>query len=295
MDWDQARIFLAVARTGQLLGAARRLGINHATVARQLSALETGLGVKLVERMNAGCTLTPAGEQFLPAAEAAEAGFLRVAAQLSGITANVGGTVRVGAPEGLGNTLLAPALAALSDRHPELVIQLVPLPRTFSLSKREADIAIVLDRPQKGRLITRKLSDYTLGVYAAQEHLARHGPIRSEDDVRTRLHITQVEEFSYSAALDYGATLRRLMPKRFECGSVAGQLNAIREGHGIGVVHDYVAARHPELVRVLPEIAFRRTYWITSHPDVHNTRRVREVYACILEAVERERGSLVRA
>jgi DNA-binding transcriptional LysR family regulator len=294
MDWDQARIFLAVARTGQLLGAARRLGVNHATVARQLTALETDLGTKLVERLNAGCSLTPAGEQFLVAAEAAESAFLRAAAALSGTSTAVSGTVRVGAPEGLGNSVLAPALAALGEQHPDLVVQLVPLPRTFSLSRREADIAVVLDRPSRGRLVTRKLSDYTLGVYAAASHLDRFGAIVSEEDLRTRLHVTQVEEFSYSSALDYAATLRRLMPRRFECGSVAGQLAAIRAGHGVGIIHDYVAARHPDLRRVLPHLHFRRSYWMTTHPDTHGTRRVQEVYACILQAVARDRETFIR-
>src|SRR6201996_6733831 len=148
MDWDRIRIFLEVARTGQILAAGRRLGLNHATVARQLTALEAELKAKLVERHTSGCTLTGSGEALLAAAERAESEFLRVGSQLSGTSSAISGTVRVGAPDVLGNYFLAEQLGHLATQHPELLIQLVPLPRTFSLSRREADIVITLDRPK---------------------------------------------------------------------------------------------------------------------------------------------------
>src|SRR5687768_13283149 len=107
MDWDRARVFLAVARTGQILAAGRRLGLNHATVGRQLTALEEELGVKLVERRTNGCSLTAAGEALLITAERAESEFLRVEAQLAGTKEAIGGTVRVGAPDGFGNYFLS--------------------------------------------------------------------------------------------------------------------------------------------------------------------------------------------
>src|SRR5262245_40805456 len=155
MNWDRIRIFLEVARTGQILGAARRLGVNHATVARQLTALEQELKTQLVERRTTGCVLTSAGEALVAAAERAESEFLQVGAHLGGSSEAISGTVRVGAPDGLGNYFLANQLGALAARHPDLLVQLVPLPRTFSLSRREADIAITLDRPKQGRLIVR--------------------------------------------------------------------------------------------------------------------------------------------
>src|SRR5882762_10608268 len=153
MDWDRIRIFLEVARTGQILGAARRLGVNHATVARQLTALEHELKTQLVERRTTGCVLTSAGEALVAAAERAESEFLQVGAHLGLSWGAISGTVRVGAPDGLGNYFLAGQLGALAARHPDLLIQLVPPPRTFSLSRREADIAITLARARQSRLI----------------------------------------------------------------------------------------------------------------------------------------------
>ncbi|WGF90127.1 LysR family transcriptional regulator [Marinivivus vitaminiproducens] len=293
MDWDRVRIFLAVARTGQILGAARRLGVNHATVSRQLTALEDDLKVKLLERQTQGCRLTGAGDVLLAAAERAESEFLQAGALLSGADATLSGTVRVGAPDGLGNCFLAAELGGLAERHPAMTIQLVPLPRTFSLSRREADIAITLERPSQGRLIVRKLTDYTLGLYAAPAYLERTGPIASEHDLADRLFVTQVDDLVYSRALDYAAAIGRLMTRRFECGSVVGQIEAVRQGHGIGVLHDYAAASAPGLVPLLPHLTFRRTYWLLSHPDTHTTRRVAEVYGHIVRAVADRRPRFV--
>lgn len=289
MDWDRIRIFLAVARAGQILGAARRLGLNHATVGRQLTALEEDLGAKLVDRQTNGCSLTAAGEALLGAAERAESEFLKVGSQLAGTQEAISGTVRVGAPDGLGNYFLADELGALAARHPELVIQLVPLPRTFSLSRREADIVITLDRPKQGRLIVTKLTDYTLSVYAAQDYLERSGAIEEEADLAGHLFVTHVEDFVYSRALDYAAALGRMMSRRYECGSVVGQMEAVRAGHGVGILHDYAARRHPELRRLLPGIRFVRSYWLISHPDTHETRRVQEVHRTITARVRAAR------
>ena len=96
---------------------------------------------------------------------------------MSGTTAEISGTVRVGAPDGLGNYFLSHELGALAARHPELVVQLVPLPRTFSLSRREADIVVTLDRPVQGRLMVKKTKRFldleAQGLKARSEQLSR--------------------------------------------------------------------------------------------------------------------------
>jgi DNA-binding transcriptional LysR family regulator len=291
MDWERIRIFLEVARAGQILKASKHLKLNHATVARQLTALEKSLNARLLERHTSGCTLTPAGEALVGAAERAESEFLKVGSTIGAGTEAITGTVRVGAPDGLGNYFLAEQLGALAARHPGLVIQLVPLPRTFSLSRREADIAITLDRPKQGRLILSKLTNYTLSVYAAQSYVSREGPIATQADLAGRLFVTHVEDFAYSRALDYASSLGRLMSRRYECGSVVAQMEAVRNGHGVGILHDYAAVRFPELMRLLPAVRFVRCYWITSHPDTHETQRVREVHRFIAGAIKAAKAS----
>lgn len=183
MEWDRVRVFLAVARSGQILAAARNLGLNHATVGRQLTALEAELNTKLLERHVNGSTLTAAGEALLAAAEKVELELLQFELELSGVAGAIRGTVRVGAPDGLGNYFLAPSLAELAAQHSDLLVQLVPLPRSFSLSRREADIVITLDRPAQGNLIIQKLTEYTLSLYAAQDYLLTAPPIRRIEDL----------------------------------------------------------------------------------------------------------------
>ena len=282
MDWDNLRIFLAIARAGQILAAAKALHLNHATVARRLDALEESMGTRLFERRTTGTVLTPAGEKLLVRVERMESELLQADTASNAID----GVVRVGAPDGFGTFHLAPHLARLANQHPQLTIQLVPLPRTFSLSRREADIIVTIERPKLGRAIIKKLTDYSLSVYAAKSYLDRTGMIRERSDLENRLFITYVEDIAYSRALDYTADLAKLMPRHYECGSVIAQMEAVRAGEGVGILHDYAAANYPDLVRILPDMRFSRTYWLMSHPDTHDTRRVSEVYRAIVESVD---------
>ncbi|MGV6873487.1 LysR family transcriptional regulator [Pseudochelatococcus sp. B33] len=293
MDWDHLRIFLAVARHGQLLAAARRLGLNHATVARRLDALERSLGTPLFDRRPSGCVLTQAGERLFPVAERIEFELLGITESFRDEEADASGTVRIGAPDGLGNYFLASELGELTARHPDLVVELVPLPRTFSLSRREADLAIVLDRPAEGRLVVSRLTDYTLSVYAAHGYLERNGTPASLEALGDHTVVTGVEDLTYASALDYSAALQREARSRFCCASVMGQIEAVRCGTGIGVLHDFAAASIDGLARILPEIGFRRSYYLLSHPDTHTIKRIAVLRDFVVRRFREERRRFV--
>jgi DNA-binding transcriptional LysR family regulator len=294
MDWDHARIFLAVARRGQFLAAARQLRLDHATVMRRMARLEAELGTRLLDRRTTGCVPTSAGEVFLMAAERMEAEMLRVQADLSAQDVEVAGTVRVGAPDGFGTLFLTPRLAKLMGRHPGLTIQLAPLPRTFSLSKREADIAIVIDRPEAGRLTVRKLVDYTLHLYAAKTYLATHGAPISVADLAGHPQVTYVQDLIYSDALHFLPDVFGPGYRRFECASAVAQAEAVRAGAGIGILHDYAVRVDAALALVLPEVVFRRSYWLVTHADTRDLMRVRVVGDLIVAAVAAERALFSR-
>ncbi len=294
MDWDNLRVFLATARSGQILGAAKSLSLNHATVARKLDRLEEEVGTKLFERRTTGVALTTAGEALVIRAERIESELLQANSELSGAQSKLSGAVRIGAPDGFGTFHLARALGAFANAHPGLTVQLVPLPRSFSLSRREADIIVTIDRPKLGRAIIKKLTDYSLSVYATKAYLQKFGDIQSTEHLKDSLFITYVEDIAYSRALDYTADLGKMITRHYECGSVVAQMEAVRAGEGIGILHDYAAAQYPELVRILPGTHFSRTYWLMSHPDTHETRRVSEVYQFIVESVKTRRTTFVR-
>lgn len=289
-DWDDLRFFLAVARAGRLTVAARRLEADHTTVSRRISSLEKALQAKLFERRPQGYTLTEQGERLLAKAEGMESQALAVANEVGGSDLALSGVVRVGAPDGLGTYFLAAELGALAERHPDLTIQLVALPRTFSLSKREADIAITVEQPTEGRLISRKLTDYRLRMYASRAYIDRRGLPASPEELSGRLLVTYVSDLIFSPALEYFAGLEKYGPRRYECASVVAQLEAVRAGVGIGILHDYAARQYPELKVVLPEIAFTRAYWIVTHAEMRNLHRIAEVHAFILDRVKANRS-----
>jgi DNA-binding transcriptional LysR family regulator len=290
MNWDDVRIFLAVARAGQILGAARRLELNHATVSRRVAALEDSLKAKLFRRLTTGSELTPAGERFLAVAERMEADMIAARAELAGEGDAVSGTVRIGAPDGFGTAFLAQRLGDLAAQHPDLAIQLVPVPRSFSLSRREADIAITVERPTEGRLVAAKLVDYSLGLYASQAYAAAHGLPKSRADLARHRLVGYVGDLTVSPSLDYAAEFDPGWDARFQVSSALGQTEAVRAGAGIGILHTFIARRHPELVPVAAAPPIRRAYWLVYHETVRPLRRIQAVAGFIAAEVEKARG-----
>jgi DNA-binding transcriptional LysR family regulator len=292
MNWDDARLFLAVVRAGQMLGAAQRLGLNQATLSRRIAALEAELGTALLVRRTRGCTPTEAGAALAERLDRVEAEMLAAQAGLGRADAAVTGTVRIGAPDGFGVAFLAPRLGRLAERHPELRIQLVPVPRTFSLSEREADIAVMVGRPEQGRLVVRKLTDYTLGLYAARGYLDRAGtPADLAALARDHRLVGYVEDLIYAPGLDYAGEILRGWRSTLEVSSATGQVEAVRGGAGIGVLHDHLARPFPELVPVLPATRVTRAYWIAWHESLRDLARVQTVARFLVEAVRESRGA----
>lgn len=290
MSWDDVRIFLAVARSGQILGAAKRLGVNHATVARRLTALENDINTKLLTRRTNGCELTHAGEEFLLSAERMEAEMLSIRSSLGDADVSISGSVRIGAPDGFGVSFLAPRLATLTARYPDLKIQLVPVPRSFSLSRREADIAITVDRPDQGRLVAKKLVDYTLCLYASRSYLAAHPAPRSIEDLAAHRLVGYVDDLVISPSLNYAPEITREWRPAFEISSAIGQVEAVKAGAGIGILHTFIAREYPDLVPVLPERTIHRSYWLAYHESVRTLRRIAAVSSFISDLVNSETG-----
>jgi DNA-binding transcriptional LysR family regulator len=289
MNWDDVRFFLSVARTGQFLAAARKLGVNHATLSRRVSALEQALKAQLFIRSTSGCELTEAGRSFLLSAERMETEMLSAQASLGHIDTTVSGTVRIGAPDGFGVSFLAPRLGRLIARHPELKIQLVPVPRSFSLSQREADLAITIERPEQGRLVSGKLVDYSLGLYCSKAYAEECGVPDNVDALRGHRRIGYVDDLIFSPSLNFTGEVMRNWDAAFEVSSAIGQTEAVRSGAGIGILHDYIAAQDEGLMRILPEVSIKRAYWAVYHETARDLVRVRTVVQFLQELVAQER------
>ncbi|AUC10966.1 MULTISPECIES: LysR family transcriptional regulator [Rhizobium/Agrobacterium group] len=289
MNWDDVRLFLSVARSGQFLSAARKLGVNHATLSRRVSALEAAIGTQLFLRSTNGCELTEEGQRLLASAERMETEMLNAQANLGRVDTAVAGTVRIGAPDGLGVSFLAPRLGRLTARYPDLKIQLVPVPRSFSLSQREADIAITIERPEQGRLMFSKLTDYSLGLYASANYLADYGTPDDVEALKRHRRIGYVEDLIFSPSLNFTGEIMRDWDAAFEISSATGQTEAVRSGAGIGILHNYIAGQYPELIRIIPHLTISRSYWTAYHESARQLVRVRTVVNFLQELVAEER------
>jgi DNA-binding transcriptional LysR family regulator len=265
MDWDDARVFLAVARAESLSGAGQRLKIDPATAGRRIARLEEALGARLFVKSPSGYALTDEGARLLPHAERAEAA-LAGASEAVSAPEGLTGLIRLGAPDGCANYLLPGVLARILAQNPGLDVQVVALPRVFNLSKREADMAIAVSRPEAGRLTVQKLADYRLHLAAHRDWLAAN-PVQGPEDLKDLPFVGYIPDLIFDKELDYLAEIGA-PPARLTSNSVSVQLNFLRAGAGIGVVHDFALPAAPGLVRVIPDrIRLTRSFWLIRHAD----------------------------
>lgn len=266
LNWDDLRVFLQVARSEGLTSAGRALRLDPATVGRRIARLEEELGAVLFVKSPQGYSLSEAGARYLPHAEAAERAARGLGDAMTDQAEGLSGPIRIGAPDGCANYLLPAVCARLLKHHPDLELQIIALPRVINLSKREADLAVTVSPPETGRLTVRKLSDYRL-------HLAGHRDLLAARPVTTRAALAQhrvvgyVPDMVFDRELDYLSEIG-LDRATLASNSVAVQLNLLRAGGGLGIVHDFALRAAPELVRVLPdEISLHRAFYLVRHAD----------------------------
>ena len=287
-DWDDIRVFLALARGESLGRAGRALRLDPATVSRRVTRLEEALAQRLFARTPQGYALTDAGQRLLPHAGAVEEAVTAGIEDIRGAEGRITGSVRIGAPDGCANYLLPQVVAAICDENPGLEVQIVALPRVFNLSRREADMAIAVSRPETGRLTVQKITDYRLHLAAARAYLARHDPIASREDLRGHRVVGYIPDMIFDRELDYlGEIGAETVP--LASNSVSVQLNWVRQGAGIAIVHDFALPSAPELVRVLPgEISLRRSFWLIRHAADRRLERLNRFAEALTGGIRRE-------
>ena len=288
MNWDDCRFFLAVARSGKLSAAGQFLGVDHATVGRRIKALEASLSTHLFDRSPQGYSLTDEGHHLLTIAESMETAAIAAQTEFGGKSDLVSGVVRVGAPEGMATSILAECAAERCQLHPRLELQIVGMSRTFSLTKREADIAITVSAPTSGRLKFRKIADYTLHLYGTRKYLAGNPEIRTIEDLKKIRGIGYVPDLIYDKEPDYIPLISPDIKPYLTSSSVNVQVAATLADGGVCILHDFVAQQHKELVKVLPEeISFTRSFWYIVHEDYAKLQRIRVVSDFMVEFIRK--------
>ena len=293
-DWNDIRFFLELSRKGRLTEVAKALKVDHTTVSRRVLALEEKLDARLFESTSRGFVLTEAGERLLPLAEQMESASATIQDMVGGENQALTGTIRLGVPEGFGSQFLVHELPAFQRQHLDLELEFLANDRFVSLSKREADLSITLGRPKSGRLVSRKLTDYRLRLYATRDYLARTPPIRQREDLRHHNFISYIDELVPDPQLLYLSDIVSNPTVNLKSSSIIFQFQATLAGAGIGILHCFAAEEYPELVAILPdEISIEKSYWLNTPTDIHDLARVKAVSDFLSEVVIRRRNKLL--
>lgn len=286
-DWDDLRYFLAVARAGTASQAARRLGVDHATVIRRIEALERAMAVKLFERSPRGYYLTQGGERLLPLAETIHQEARKIGRELISSSHGVGGVVRINTLEGFGNFFLARRLPKFAAEYPNLTIELLTLQQIVALSRRESDIAINLQPPETGRFFREKVTDYSLYVYGSQDYLRAHSPIEKRTDLKDHMFCGYVDDLVFVRGLDYLDEVGKGIRARLQSSSLHAQTESALAGYGLCVLPAFIGVQYPELQPVIPDkVRLTRSYWMVASADVAPSPRVQAVRRFIRAEVD---------
>lgn len=292
MNWDDLRFVLAVARSRSLSGAARALSVEHTTVSRRLSSIESALGARLFDRTPDGHVPTATGAMVLAHAGSMEEHALGIEREVSGSDARVSGTVRISALDAFVNDFLLPNLAQLKRRYPGLQIIAAAEARMASLARREADIAIRFAPPTDPNLVAHRLADIGSGIYASHSYIERRGHPRAPGLLGGHERIGYAPEFAHVSEerwlAEHAAGARVVL----RVDSPSAYRAAIHEGLGIGIYECHSADRDPDLVRLWNEPVLMERWWAVVHVDIARAARIRAVLAFLSDLAGSKRDIL---
>jgi DNA-binding transcriptional LysR family regulator len=294
MNLEDLRYFLALTRYGKLAVAAQRLGVEHTTIRRRVSALEKDLGTRLFDKTPGGWILTTAGRRLLPYAQRIESESDSAHAAISDRKHSPQGTVRIVATDGFGGTVIAPGLARLRNEHPAIEIELVTTSHLLSYGVGEFDIAVTLHRPERPGFKMMHLCDYDLRLYASPEYLAGHPPITGPEDLAVHDIVWFVESLLDLPELQSAQDLAAKANIVFRTTNLFAQLEAAANGVGMALIPCFLAHNDPRLRPVLhAQIRAQRSFWMIVPARLLNTERVTTVCDHLEETARRETPRLV--
>ena len=283
LDWNDLQTFLAIAEGGSLSAAARKLMLTQPTLGRRLKAMEAKAGARLLEAVPRGFVLTSLGESVLGHARTMHEAMTSVERTIEGRDQRLEGLVRVTTVEVLAHYLLLPAIQSLQEKHPGLVVELVPATRSFSLTGREADIAVRLLPFEGNMLVTRKIGklDHHLFAASSQQVVRPHiSDWPAESPLITVLqdqeHLPQVQWFyrHFAAPQFVLRTNDRIL-----------QAEATALGMGIACLPHLIERKVPNIARVYADAdPVTLPIYMGVHHDMRNMPRVRVVMDAIIAA-----------
>lgn len=282
MNWDDMRLFLAVARTGSISGAAKHLEVQHSTVSRRLRSLEEKLGARLIERKKSGYELTVAGENIKQSALRIEREMLGVDEALMGKDTNLVGPLRVTAINNMASSVLMPIFARFSDEHPQVELHIIVSNMDASLAQREADIAIRLTNSPTDTLIGKRMLTAASTIYGSREYLQKIKQQAAEPKwigVNCCVfHKTWTKQYCTHQSHNFYSDDTLLT------------LAAIKEDLGVAYLPCFLGDADPLLERYSePEEQHDLGLWILLHPDLKRTARVLAFRDYMIKSIQKKR------
>lgn len=293
-DWNDLHTFLHVVRAGTVVSAAENLRFDVTTIRRRLAALEQATGTTLFVKGGRFLHLTAEGERIFSIASQMENLGSEIARDVTDAARELAGIVRVSTMEGFGSFYLAARLSRFVNRHPRLKIQLVNAQHVLNLSEREADVSINMVSPERGRLIVRKVGQFTVGLYGAPSYLESAGTPKTVEDLQSHTFITYVDELISVPHVRWLPDLVANPKTPFVCTSLSAQYHAACEGGGLVMLPHFMGGQTDRLVRIMKaEINLVRDWWLVVHQDLQSVPRIRAVIDFITVTMRRDHDVLM--
>ena len=291
LNWDDAKIFLAITREGTLSGASKALKLGIATTSRRLERLEDSLGVRLFTRDQLGYKLTDEGSILIPHAEALEQAGYAFGASVRRSNESVMGHVRLATAQGMADHLIIPALPALIEAHPNLTVEITTSVSTVNLHRHDADIALRMIRPERGNVSIRRLGELGFGLYASNRYLQRRATPELSGTFEHDDFIGWSEAQQHLPAAQWLERTLRTKVCRLTTTSLSSQVAAVESGIGMAVLPHFIA-QPKQLVCVQKNIGCDQPIWLVIHSDLAQSRRVRVVAEFLSNLIIENQASL---
>lgn len=267
MNWDDLRLFLAVARCGSISGAAKQLGVQHSTVSRRIRQFELKLGVRLIERKQGGYELTSAGKNVQGAATSIEREVLGIDVELKGKDSHLIGPLRVTAINNMASSILMPIFAEFSKQHPLIKLHIAVSNLDASLAQRDADVAIRLTNSPPDTLIGNRIVTVASTIYGSRSYVQK-----------LRKTNTEPKWIGVNCCGFHRTWTKQAcgeQPHNFISDDTLLTLAAIKEDMGLSILPCFMGDTDPSLQRYRePDPAYNLGLWILLHPDLKRTARV---------------------
>jgi len=286
LSWDLYRTFLAVFREGSLSKGARGIGISQPTASRHIEALEAAIGMRLFRRLPGGLAPTEAARGLVPDAEAMATAAGTLQRALSGGKRDESGVVRLTAGELIGQEVLPNILRPFCARYPSIVLELKLSNRNEDVLRGNVDIAVRMVQPTQQALLSRRIGEVKLGLFAHRSYVAAFGLPKTPADINGHRLIGFDQDQYIPRSSDSGAYIPSRAQFSFRCDSGPMQAAALRAGIGIGALYLSIARRDASLIRVLEKsFTFTREMWLVMHERAKATRRIRLLFNHLAEAL----------